>query len=661
MSHSRAISAEPTSELLCLDDLRVGQRFRSGTHTVTADEIQIFAYEFDPQPFHLNERAAPDSVFGGLVASGWHTAALTMKLLVTGGPLIAGGMVGRGGELEWLRPTRPGDVLRVESVVTAVTPSSSKPDRGTVTFDVRTLNDKDEVVQAATMKLIVPRRPTTVRSRAAARNPIAQTTIAVLGILHALTLASCAVGPDYRPAPMAVGGFHNASAVEARSAAAPSPPLDRWWTGFGDPLLTRIVERALEQNLDLAAALARVDQARAAARGAGAALLPTADATSQALKARLSLEGVIGSIGRHLPGFDRNVSLYDVGVGASWEIDLFGGLRRAAEAANAEAEAAEAAGAGSRITVAADAADAYFLIRGFQARLAFAREQVATDERLLELVRLRFARDVASDREVAQSEALLAQARSTVPLLLSGLEAELNRLDVLMGDQPGTHAAELAREAAIPAIPTIPHGDEPVDVLRRRPDVIAAERRLAASNARIGAALGEYYPKLSIAGLLGFESTDVDHLFRSATFQPQGIAGLRWRLFDFGKIDAEVRAARGAEAEALAGFRQSILRAAEDVENAFMALVQSEARTRELVNEVTALERARDTAETAYRGGIITLTDVLDADRLLLVAQDELAKTRADTARAAVASFRALGGGWSGSAGVAAAAAKAHV
>ena len=477
-----------------------------------------------------------------------------------------------------------------------------------------------------------------------------RTAIAILGILPVVTLASCAVGPDYRPAPMALTRFHNASAVESRSGAAPAPPLDRWWTGFGDPVLTSIVERALEQNLDLAAALARVDQARATARRAGAALLPTADATGQVAKARQSLESPIGAIGKHLPGFDRNVTLYDIGVGASWEIDLFGGLRRGAEAARAEAEAAEAAGVGVRITVAADAADAYFLVRSFQARLAFAREQVATDEHLLELVRLRFAHDIASDREVAQAEALLAHARSTVPPLVSGLEAELNRLDVLMGDPPGTHAAELGREAAIPAIPAIPRSDEPVDVLRRRPDVIAAERRLAASNARIGAALAEYYPKLSIAGLLGFESTDVDHLFRSATFQPQGIAGLRWRLFDFGKIDAEVRGARGAEAEALAGFRQSILRAAEDVENAFMALVQSEARTRELVNEVTALERARDTAEAAYRGGVISLTDVLDAHRLLLVAEDELAKTRADGARAAVASFRALGGGWSANA-----------
>lgn len=511
-----------------------------------------------------------------------------------------------------------------------------------------------------TMHRSLPWRPTIVGSTPDAGGRKVRAIVAFLGMLDVVCFAGCTVGPDYRPAPAALGRFHNASAVAARSAAASAPPLDRWWTGFGDPILTSVVERALERNLDLAVALARVNQARAVARSAGAALLPTADATSQVSTTRLSLESPLGAIGRNLPGFDRALTLYDIGLGASWEIDLFGGLRRGAEAARAAAEAAEAAGVGSRITVAADAADAYFLVRGFQARLAFARAQVATNERLLDLVRLRFARDVASDLEVAQSEALLAQARGTVPLLVSGLDAELNRLDVLMGDQPGTRAGELAGEASIPAIPTIPLNDEPVDVLRRRPDVIAAERNLAASNARIGAALGQYYPKVSIAGLLGFESMDVDHLFRSATFQPQGIAGLRWRLFDFGKIAAEVAAARGAEVEALARFRQSILRAAQDVENAFMALVQLEARTRELVHEVAALERARDTAEAAYRGGIISLTDVLDADRLLLRAQDELAKTRADAARAAVGSFRALGGGWSGSARLAVAAAEAH-
>jgi len=287
------------------------------------------------------------------------------------------------------------------------------------------------------------------------------------------------------------------------------------------------------------------------------------------------------------------------------------------------------------------------LIRGDQARLAFAREQIATDERLLELVRFRKDQGIASEREIAQAEALLSQARGTIPPLASDLELELNRLDVLMGAQPGTHAAELARETGIPNVPSIPETDRPAEVLRRRPDVIAAERRLASSNARVGVALSEYYPKVSIAGLLGFESLSADHLVRSATFQPQGIAGLRWRLFDFGRIEAEVAEARGGNAEALARFRQVVLRAAEDVENAFTALVQSDARSRELINEVAALRRARDLAEEAYQGGLISLTDVLDADRLLLVAQDQLAKTRADSARAAVASFRALGGGWS--------------
>jgi NodT family efflux transporter outer membrane factor (OMF) lipoprotein len=460
-------------------------------------------------------------------------------------------------------------------------------------------------------------------------------------------LAGCSVGPDYQKPTFAFGGFHNSSAMEARIAPA-APPLDRWWTGFDDPTLWSIEDRALAQNLDLAAAIGRVQQARAEARRAGADLLPTADAAGSITEVRQSLESPIGAIGRHLPGFDRNATFYDVGVGASWEIDLFGGLRRSAEAAGGEAEAAEAARLGTRVTVAADTADAYFLVRGAQARLAFARKQIADDERLLDLIRFRRDRGAATDREVAQAEALLAQARSTVPPLVVALEAELNRLDVLAGQQPGTYAAELANETPIAAVPSIAATVTPADVLRRRPDVIAAERRLAASNARIGAALGEYYPKLSLAGLLGFESLDADHLFRSATFQPQGVAGLRWRLFDFGKIDAEVAEARGANAEALARFRQSVLRAGEDVENAFTALVQAEARTGELVEEVGALERSRDTAQEAYEGGLISLTDVLDADRLLLIAQDELAKTRADAARAAVGTFRALGGGWTG-------------
>jgi len=149
----------PDTELLYLEDLHVGQKFRSGTHAVDAQQIKSFAAEFDPQPFHLNEEAARSSLFGGLAASGWHTAAIAMRLLVTSGLPIAGGIVGLGGELQWPRPTRPEDVLRVESEIVEVVPSRSRPDRGTVTVKAETLNQRDEVVQAATMRLFVPRRP----------------------------------------------------------------------------------------------------------------------------------------------------------------------------------------------------------------------------------------------------------------------------------------------------------------------------------------------------------------------------------------------------------------------------------------------------------------------------------------------------------------------
>jgi NodT family efflux transporter outer membrane factor (OMF) lipoprotein len=274
------------------------------------------------------------------------------------------------------------------------------------------------------------------------------------------------------------------------------------------------------------------------------------------------------------------------------------------------------------------------------------RSRLSTDERLVQLVRDRYQAGAATEREIAQAEALLKQARATLPPLRFALEQQLNRLDVLMGVQPGTYAHELAIAREIPSIPAIPGDQQPTDMLRRRPDIIAAERRLAASNERIGAAISDYYPKISLSGALGFDSLSAGHLFTFGAFQPVGGGALRWRLLDFGKVNAEVAQARGANAEALAVYRQAVLRAAEDVENALSGLAQTEADVIELQDEVQSLVKARDLAEQAYRAGSITLTDVLDADRQLLVAQDELDANRADAARAAVGVFRALGGGW---------------
>ena len=490
--------------------------------------------------------------------------------------------------------------------------------------------------------------PAIATHRRKARGPYAgrRRVEATVSLAVLMVLSACEAGPNYHAPNTALRPFHNAAAVRARNPATP-PALDTWWTGFGDPVLETLVRRGLAQNLDLTAALARVQQARAAAEGASAQLLPTLDATGQATVLRQSLNSPLGEIGRNLPGYRRDQRLYDVGAAASWEIDLAGGLRRGEEAADAEAQAARAQRDGVRVTVAADVADAYFQIRGDQARIAVTQQQIDVDAHLLALVHQLKASGVGNDREVSQAEAVLEQAQATMPPLRIDLDAQMNRLDVLLGAQPGTYAAELAKPAPIAAIPAIPGTDSPTDFLRRRPDIIAAERQLAASNARIGVAVSDYYPKLSLSGLLGFDSLSANHLFTAASFEPVASGALRWRIFDFGKVDAEVGQARGSHAEALAHYRQTVLRAAEDVEDAFKTLTESERRTARLQAEVQSLQRSHDLSQQAYAAGSIPLTDVLDADRLLLAARDDLAQNRADAARAAVRSYRALGGGWS--------------
>ncbi|MGO4700587.1 efflux transporter outer membrane subunit [Dyella sp. 2RAB6] len=468
----------------------------------------------------------------------------------------------------------------------------------------------------------------------------------LLSSLLVLGLAGCTVGPDYvKPALPAAGAFHARGDLMSPAKAA-TPALDSWWTGFGDPELVRIVERVMAQNLDLAASAARVEQARAAARHAQAERLPQGSLDGSAARARQSKLDPLGKVASALPGYERNHTLEEVGAGASWELDLAGGLRREAEAADAEYQAAEASHAGVRVSLAAEAADAYFRVRGAQVRIAIAQDQIRNEQGLLELVQLRQQHGLGTARETAQAEALVLQAQATLPPLNIELETQLNRLDVLMGAAPGTYAQEVQPEHVPFAVPSIDTAEGPASLLRRRPDVIAAERHLAASNARIGAAVAQYYPSFSLSALLGVSSLVPGKLFNGSAVQSSGALGLHWRLFDFGRVDAEVNAAKGAHAEAMAVYRGSMLRATEDVEDAIVNLVQLEARHGVLDREVDAHVRARDAAKDAYTGGAVSLVEVLDEDRQLLDARDSLARIHADEARAAVSVFRALGGGW---------------
>jgi NodT family efflux transporter outer membrane factor (OMF) lipoprotein len=451
-------------------------------------------------------------------------------------------------------------------------------------------------------------------------------------MLAVVLLGGCTVGPAYvRPE------------VAAAPAAAVATDVG-WWAGFDDPQLARLVGAALANNTDVAQAAARIAVARAAARAAGAALLPTIDATGGVTTLRQSRDTAIGRVTQAL-GVGQSYTEYSVGAEASWEIDLFGGLRRGREATGADLAASAADAAAVRVAVAAETADAYLTLRALQARLAVAVQQEGNETLLLGLVRQRFAEGIAAEREVNRTTADLDGVRAGMAPLRAGVAAQVNRLAVLTGTLPGSAAAALVTTGPIPLAP-LP-GDVPADLLRRRPDVAAAERRLAASNARIGVAVADYYPKVSLAGLVGVASLGTANLFTGGAVQASGGAALRWRLFDFGRVDAEVAAARGREAEALAAWRGTALVAAEEVETSLVRLAEAHRQRGDLAAQVAALSRARAQAQDAYAGGIVGLIEVTDADRELLRAADALAAARADEARAAVAVYRALGGGWS--------------
>lgn len=460
-------------------------------------------------------------------------------------------------------------------------------------------------------------------------------------------VAGCTVGSDYSEPIMELPEHFSTQTPKAQQASATTTDLAAWWNTFNDPVLSQLINRALEQNLDLAQATARIKQARAGLSAANAALLPSATVNAQAARARQSVETPLGQVLNSNPSYDRYGSAYEADLNAGWELDVFGGLRRGKEAALADYQASQAGAIAIRLAVVAQTADLYLSVRGLQARLEIARQQVETRQQLLTTLEHLYAKGLVADLQLNQTQGSLNQAQATVPVLQASLDAAMNALDVLLGKPPGTYSAQLTEPARIPDVPSFAKMGSPADLLRRRPDLIVAERRLAASSARIGEAISEYYPKLSVSALLG-SATSVSsaNLFSNGASQASTVLGLRWRLFDFGRINAQIDLAKGQEAEALAAYRQSALRATEDVETAFSALVNRKQQSTKLAQAESAYAKARATSFAAYQKGVISLIEVLDADEHLLAASDGRAQAQTESARAAVATFNALGGGW---------------
>jgi len=476
-----------------------------------------------------------------------------------------------------------------------------------------------------------------------------------LSALAALILSSlaagCAVGPDYLPPAAQLPNSYMGMKTMPQptgSAAAPQSDLAAWWQAFGDPQLEHFVGLALQQNLELAQASARVLQARAGVDAATAALLPSGNVSAQTARSYQSVEAPLGQVLNSAPDFNRYGNAHEANLGASWEVDLFGGLRRAKQAAQADYQATEAGAVAVRLAVAAQTADTYVQIRGLQSRLAVARQQVQTQQQLRSTIDLRLQKGLAAELQLRQVEGALARAKASIPLLDAALETAMNAMDVMLGTAPGTYRADLAQVRPVPVAPDMALSETPSDLLRRRPDVIAAERRLAASSARIGVAMAEYYPKISIGGLIG-SATSISsvNLFSSGASQASAAAGLRWRLFDFGRINAQINASQAQEAEALAAYRQAVLRATEDVENALVASSRRREQAFLLADGASALQRARDASGAAYDKGVVSLIEVLQADESLLNVLDAQVQAHTESTRSMVAIFKAVGGGWS--------------
>lgn len=470
----------------------------------------------------------------------------------------------------------------------------------------------------------------------------------IAGLMSSLLIAGCTVGPDYSSPSSALPDRYVTTESGSSAVQNPDPTsLAAWWINFKDPILNQLIEHALGQNLELEQARARISQAEAGSDYATAALLPSGNASAQASRNYQSTETPEGRLMVNSPDYDRYGNSYDGNVSAQWEIDIFGGLQRNRESAISLYASTVAQASATRLGITSRTAETYIRIRGLQARIAVAEKQLRTRQELLEKISLLKDKGLASDYQVSQAEGNFYNVKSLIPTLQDNLAREMNAVDVLLGAPPGTYRSMLSQPQGIPAAHQINDIGSPADLLTRRPDIISAERLLAATNADIGAAIAEYYPKFSISGLIG-TSTSVSsgNMFTGPASQAAGIFGLQWRLFDFGRINADIKAAKGRNAEALASYRLTVLHAAEDVENALSSSIHTRQQAESLKKSKEAFEAARETSYSAYKAGTSSLIDVLYNDDSLLAASDNRVRAQVQSTLATVSVYKALGGGW---------------
>lgn len=450
-------------------------------------------------------------------------------------------------------------------------------------------------------------------------------------------LSGCAmVGPDYRaPVTAMPGAWFRAGGQDVAHADA-AGDLSRWWRIFNDPLLSDLVEQALFASPDLKSAQARLRESRARRSVAAAGLYPEVSAGLEARRSKSSEEtGGGGTRNTFSAGFD-----------ASWELDVFGGTRRGIEAAEADLQSSEAGLYNTQVTLAAEVALNYIELRTYQARLRIARDNLYSQSETLQLTEWRAQAGLVSSQDVEQARANLEQTRAQIPALERSYAEAEHRLAILLGQAPGSLHDRLSAAVPLPATPASIAVGIPADILRQRPDVRAAERRLAAETARVGVAEAARYPSFPLSGSIGLEALTFGALDDGNASTYSLLAGITTPIFNAGRLRAQVQIQDAVREQALIDYEKTVLNALGEVENALVAVARSREREQALTLALEASRNAALLARNRYSSGLIDFQSVLDSERSVLMVEDNLASTRADGVSGLVRLYKALGGGW---------------
>lgn len=454
-------------------------------------------------------------------------------------------------------------------------------------------------------------------------------------VFGALWLASCAVGPNYhKPEVPVAQKFAGAGQTYADSDA-----VAQFWTQFDDATLNGLVSDALLANHDLRIALARFSEARAARGESKFDLAPTITASGGYTEQKFARDQAAA-----IPG--GTSKLYDAGFDAVWELDFFGQIRRNIEARTADAQSAEAALRDAQVVITAEVARTYFELRGQQSQLDVARRNVENQRASLNLTTARLDAGRGTEFDTSRAQAQLSSTLATISPLEAAVARSIHRLSVLTGREPTALTTPLSSPQALPPLPQVIAVGNPADLLRRRPDIQASERTLAADTARIGVAVADLFPHVSFVGGLGYAAADSSALGDGGTGTRLIAPGISWAAFDIGRVRTRIAGARAHADGSLAVYEQTVLRALEETEDALVTHARSRERLEHVADSARASSVAARLAHARFDGGIVDFLEVLDAERTQLESEDQLAQSRTDTATSLIAVYKALGGGW---------------